>query len=534
MSLDQEHGPNMCCICLGPLNIPGQSNQTLPCEHKLHESCITEMRRFGISRSCPLCRTESSDLTPVQQLLEQAVLAARRGLHQRNFELISELLTIDPENGLGHFLLGQSYQFGRWVSQDYSQAAYHYEAARHAAQFGDSAVLHAPLGLTQQDLVANNLGEVYKKLGKWKEAENLFWEAHHLGDSSGTFNLAYMQQEQGNETLAIDLYFEACRRGGTGGAVAAHNLGRKYMRAGKLKDAARLFEQAHAGGYEASFMNLVHVLLQDGQTLKVTDAIVRALLTGPHHQAISTLHYMRDEALDGGILMWSAVRIHSLKSARGLALNGLAAHVWGYDCASERFCVVLTDGRRGEEKVLLQRSNLEVVSVWLDRDLSQLFDEVRDIALQKCWNKLAISASISAEEQAQHSQDKATSSTSQKNASLMEAILHSQPSKEAACVVILKYSRDPECFHAVLQTDPQLQECQLQLKNHGLPFRLPSGAYLFVQPDELSAVLDYISEHKVQLGPSHVLVSEAVEDAVTQCVASLPRKHKILVQNRDQ
>lgn len=281
-------------------------------------------------------------------------------------------------------------------------------------------------------------------------------------------------------------------------------------------------------------MNLVHVLLQDGQTLKVTDAIVRALLTGPHHQAISTLHYMRDEALDGGILMWSAVRIHSLKSARGLALNGLAAHVWGYDCASERFCVVLTDGRRGEEKVLLQRSNLEVVSVWLDRDLSQLFDEVRDIALQKCWNKLAISASISAEEQAQHSQDKATSSTSQKNASLMEAILHSQPSKEAACVVILKYSRDPECFHAVLQTDPQLQECQLQLKNHGLPFRLPSGAYLFVQPDELSAVLDYISEHKVQLGPSHVLVSEAVEDAVTQCVASLPRKHKILVQNRDQ
>jgi len=96
----------------------------------------------------------------------------------------------------------------------------------------------------------------------------------------------------------------------------------------------------------------------------------------------------------------------------------------------------------------------------------------------------------------------------------------------------LKYSRDPECFHALLQTDPQLEECRLQLKNHGLPFRLPSGAYIFVQPDEHSAVLEYISEQEVQLGPSHVLVSEAVEDVVTQCVASLPRKHKLLVKNR--
>lgn len=60
------------------------------------------------------------------------------------------------------------------------------------------------------------------------------------------------------------------------------------------------------------------------------------------------------------------------------------------------------------------------------------------------------------------------------------------------------------------------------------------GLTFFLQPDEHSAVLDYISdsEHKVQLGPSHVLISETVEDVVTQCVASLPREHKILVQNR--
>ena len=44
MGADEE----MCCICLESLSIPQVSNHQLPCGHKLHERCVTEMRRSDI------------------------------------------------------------------------------------------------------------------------------------------------------------------------------------------------------------------------------------------------------------------------------------------------------------------------------------------------------------------------------------------------------------------------------------------------------------------------------------------------------
>merc|ERR1712032_1747659 len=117
------------------------------------------------------------------------------------------------------------------------------------------------------------------------------------------------------------------------------------------------------------------------------------------------------------------------------------------------------------------------------------------------WREWASPAAISAEEQMSPSRDEVDLSVAHKNATLMDAIFQSQPNAQSETVIVLKYSRNPECFHILLETDPQLQDCRLQLKNHGLPFRLLSGAYLFVQPGQHGDVLEYIAEHNLSLGP---------------------------------
>jgi len=44
-----------CSICLETLT--EASSCSLPCTHKYHKSCVTELRKFGMKQVCPLCRT---------------------------------------------------------------------------------------------------------------------------------------------------------------------------------------------------------------------------------------------------------------------------------------------------------------------------------------------------------------------------------------------------------------------------------------------------------------------------------------------
>ena len=44
-----------CSICLNPL--ADVSLCTLECTHVFHATCVTELRNFGVTQVCPLCRT---------------------------------------------------------------------------------------------------------------------------------------------------------------------------------------------------------------------------------------------------------------------------------------------------------------------------------------------------------------------------------------------------------------------------------------------------------------------------------------------
>lgn len=51
---EAKEGKSDCAICLEIMN----SSKKLSCDHEFHASCLAELREFGISWVCPLCRSE--------------------------------------------------------------------------------------------------------------------------------------------------------------------------------------------------------------------------------------------------------------------------------------------------------------------------------------------------------------------------------------------------------------------------------------------------------------------------------------------
>merc|ERR1712085_189930 len=96
--------------------------QQLRCGHFLHGSCVVEMRRYGVSDRCPICRAPCSELTTVDELYYRACLCDSRLQFADEAILLDEMLTIDPshvdaKNNLGRLLLA-----GLGVENNYGKA----------------------------------------------------------------------------------------------------------------------------------------------------------------------------------------------------------------------------------------------------------------------------------------------------------------------------------------------------------------------------------------------------------------------------
>jgi len=68
---------NNCCICLEQLKI--SSVFAFPCTHVFHSSCAAELRKFGVQKVCPLCRT--------------ALPPGPEKLYARRYALITSMVT---------------------------------------------------------------------------------------------------------------------------------------------------------------------------------------------------------------------------------------------------------------------------------------------------------------------------------------------------------------------------------------------------------------------------------------------------------
>lgn len=87
---------------------------------------------------------------------------------------------------------------------------------------------------------------------------------------------------------------------------------------------------------------------------------------------------------------------------------------------------------------------------------------------------------------------------------------------------ILLFKRSPFAFRTRLETCGVLEACRMALRDAGFSDELPSGAKLFVHPEQVQLVMEATADWVLR--PRHVIVSADYEEAVLQALCVLPRK----------
>ena len=107
----------------------------MPSSHTLHEQCITELRRKRASSCCPLCREHSDDLTPVQVLIDKALVHIIQKSYVQGLNELSEAIDVDPANPRANQLIGECYDKGYGVPSDFERAEVYYQEAHRGDNF---------------------------------------------------------------------------------------------------------------------------------------------------------------------------------------------------------------------------------------------------------------------------------------------------------------------------------------------------------------------------------------------------------------
>eukprot|EP00928_Gymnodinium_smaydae_P042478 TRINITY_DN2859_c0_g1_i5.p1 TRINITY_DN2859_c0_g1~~TRINITY_DN2859_c0_g1_i5.p1 ORF type:complete len:556 (-),score=51.13 TRINITY_DN2859_c0_g1_i5:175-1842(-) len=105
------------------------------------------------------------------------------------------------------------------------------------------------------------------------------------------------------------------------------------------------------------------------------------------------------------------------------------------------------------------------------------------------------------------------------NGPLSSAILHSRLVPDL--IVVLEVDRTFSALRNALLAGDELANVRDDLENHGHQVELPSGAKVFVRPDQYERVISSIEEMEVK--PRHIFVSQEFETAVTGVIAKIKR-----------
>ena len=184
-----------CAICMVALSASTRS--TLPCAHSFHSTCVADLRKYGVSNLCPICRADlpASTKQLFDDTLRRFVAIERqiRGLSTYEYSKsqsaeVGEILRLwreaaDQGIAQAQLIVGAMYSKGQGVMQSDSEAAQWY---RKAADQGDAEAQY-------------NLGLMYEiGLGvKQSDSEATQWyrEAAEQGIAKAQFNLGLMYSE---------------------------------------------------------------------------------------------------------------------------------------------------------------------------------------------------------------------------------------------------------------------------------------------------------------------------------------------------
>ena len=266
-----------CSICLEELVPP---HCTLPCEHKFHKDCVDGIRKFGVSKACPLCRAE---LPPgADKLFDQAIrqfgIIARKVASrttpalleedQRSMDTILQWLHEAAAQGhaAAHNTIGHMYAHGYGVPKNVEEALRWYRSGAdlgsEVAMFNVGVAHETGNGVPRDYAEAlvwwrkaadkgmaeakYNIGVFYLE-GKgvprdYKEAMRWLRSADHLANAQQNIGLMYMEGygvERDTEEALRWLRIAADQ-----GSVNAHyNIGLVYLTK-NLKEALRWFRKA--------------------------------------------------------------------------------------------------------------------------------------------------------------------------------------------------------------------------------------------------------------------------------------------------
>jgi Flp pilus assembly protein TadD len=521
-----EPGMNVgtCAICLDSLDIPARGCQKLTCGHNLHEDCIREWRRHSIAGTCPLCRSELEDLAPVEQLYEQAVLFKMRGSYEEAFQKLSEVLDLEPDHVNACCTMADIFDT---KLEDDSKAAIWYEKA---------------IGLGAKDL-QNNLGQVYKRLGRKQDAESMFLLAAGSGSATALFNLAVDSQNSGNLSRAEELYWKAHQCGNIaatynlanlkwrsgdmqtsemlylsiienspetefdwmfheacdGGAVedpmyvmqAKNNLGVLYMDQNKNKEAMELFVSGALEGHQSSIQNLLALVQKQLERVGREDMfpdLVQTFSEGNVELFLEQMRSLENEPLS--LSKGCCVVLHGLGSENGQKLNGKRGIVLGK--VKSRIAVSV-DG----VSISVKKSNLKWAPLTDPSDIQIVSDS-------------ATASQSSSQETEGHVCDT--------NASIMNTLMHSSVPSKSISVVICEYSRNEQWFRKGLSTAPELAERRKAIVDAGFNIELGCGAKCFVTPQFFDIVENALIERGLELDKRHVIIDADMEHLLHQVV----------------
>jgi len=114
----------------------------------------------------------------------------------------------------------------------------------------------------------------------------------------------------------------------------------------------------------------------------------------------------------------------------------------------------------------------------------------------------------------------------------MHNIYAFQPSHEEAHssnefqhIFLHQYSRCPAPFHEALRDGRELEPVRAALEQAGHSWELPSGAKIFVYPEQFAAVAAVLARR--ELRPYHIAVAEAFEPLVREALSHLPSRQRI-------
>ena len=99
----------------------------------------------------------------------------------------------------------------------------------------------------------------------------------------------------------------------------------------------------------------------------------------------------------------------------------------------------------------------------------------------------------------------------------------------------MPYSRTPPAFKDALLYGPDLDPIRRSLINAGLSFTFePSGAKLFVWPEQYTMALDVIAEQDLDLHPSHVLIAKIISPQLQASIDPIASRHNVRVKKAPQ